>query len=125
MMQERRRIHRRYLAIYSRVFDHNSGCLLGYLGDLSTKGTMIISDGLLMENERYILRFDLPEGHPFSAKYLLVEARVAWCQMDVDSLFYSIGFEFIQTDEKQNIVIDEMIEAYEFNWNVPSDGHSR
>lgn len=122
-MQERRRIHRRYLAIYSRVFNYRSGNLIGYLADLSQKGTMLIADCALAENEKYSLRFDLPKNPPFSVKHLIIEARVAWCRMGVDPLLHSIGFEFLQVDKKQTGVIEEMIEAYEFNWNMPDDSH--
>ena len=43
-MHDRRKLDRKYLTIYSRVFDRVSGRLLGYLADLSEKGAMIISD---------------------------------------------------------------------------------
>ena len=55
-MQERRRIDRKYLAIYSRVFDRSSGRVLGYLADLSQQGIMIISDDPLAENVIFNLR---------------------------------------------------------------------
>jgi len=48
-MTERRKINRKYLAVYSRVFDRSSGGVLGYLADLSQKGTMLISDNSMPE----------------------------------------------------------------------------
>ena len=43
-MDERRKLDRKYLIVYSRVFERNLGKMLGYLGDLSLSGVMIISE---------------------------------------------------------------------------------
>ena len=119
-MQERRKITRKYLAVYSRVFDRGSGRVLGYLADLSQKGTMIISDDPLSEHDIFNLRFDLPDPPLFSADHLDMQARVAWYSPDVDPAFHNIGFEFISLSEQGSRIIAEMIEAYEFNRSVPN-----
>jgi hypothetical protein len=118
-MQERRRIHRKYLAVYSRVFDRASKRVLGYLADLSQSGAMILSDDPLPEDDIFNLRLDLPAPPLFSEKHLDLQARVAWCSPDVDPAFYNIGFEFISISEPDGRVIEEMIEAYEFSRNSP------
>jgi hypothetical protein len=119
-MQERRKLERKYLAIYSRVFDRNSGRVLGYLADLSQKGSMIISDDPLAENSRISLRFDLPDPPLFSTDHLNLDARVAWCKPDIDPAFYNIGFEFSSVSEKESHIIDEMVDAYEFRRDMPN-----
>jgi hypothetical protein len=48
-MDERRQIPRKYLMVYSRVFDRETGKVLGYLSDLNLMGAMIISDDTLIE----------------------------------------------------------------------------
>jgi hypothetical protein len=118
-MQERRRIDRKHLAVYSRVFDRTSGLVLGYLGDLSPNGTMLISDDPIPEGEFFNLRFDLPDPPLFSVSHLDLKARSAWCSPDVDPAFYNIGFEFISVSQDEQLIIAEMIEAYQFNWNPP------
>ena len=120
-MTERRKLDRRYLAIYSRVFDRGSGRVLGYLADLSQKGAMIISDNPLSENELFSLRLDLPDPPFFSADHLDIQARVAWCRPDVDPAFKNIGFEFDSISEEQARIIEEMVVAYEFNRDNPPD----
>jgi hypothetical protein len=119
-MQERRKLERKYLAIYSRVFDRNSGRVLGYLADLSQNGSMIISDDPLPENTLISLRYDLPDPPLFSTDHLNMEARVAWCKPDIDPAFYNIGFEFSSVSEKESRIIDEMVEAYEFRRDMPN-----
>jgi hypothetical protein len=113
-MQERRKISRKYLAIYSRVFDRVSGRVLGYLSDLTSGGAMIISDSSIVEDQDINLRFDLPDPTLFSADHLNMDAHIRWCRPDIDPAFYNIGFEFKEISPEQAKIIDEMITAYEF-----------
>ncbi len=119
-MKERRTLDRKYLMVYSRVFDRATGRILGYLSDLSPKGAMIISDDPISENAKLSLRFDLPDPPLFSTDHLNLEARVAWCKPDIDPSFYNIGFEFLEINEQEKMIIEEMIEAYEFRRDLPN-----
>jgi hypothetical protein len=118
-MEERRKLDRKYLAIYSRVFDRVSGRVLGYLSDMSQHGAMIISDDPMAEEVELRLRFDLPDPVLFSTDHLNLDARVAWCRPDIDPAFYNIGFEFTGVGEKESRIIEEMVIAYEFRRDVP------
>ena len=118
-MQERRNIERKYLVIYSRVFDRDSGKVLGYLADISQKGMMTISDDPLNENEIFNLRLDIPEPSEFSAKYLDMQAKVTYCRPDVDPEFLNIGFEFLSVNTLESQIIEEMISVYEFTRKFP------
>lgn len=119
-MNERRTLDRKYLMVYSRVFDRLTGKILGYLSDLSPKGAMIISDDPIGENVKLSLRFDLPDPPLFSTDHLNLEARVAWCKPDIDPSFYNIGFEFLEINEQEKMIIEEMIDAYEFRRDPPN-----
>ena len=70
---------RKYLIIYSRVFDQTLGKLLGYLSDLSEQGAMIIAEEPLDAGSLLPLRFDLPDPKIFHAHNLIITARVAHC----------------------------------------------
>lgn len=119
-MHERRKLDRKYLMVYSRVFDRTSGRILGYLSDLSPKGAMIISDDPLPEEMELPLRFDLPDPRLFSTDHLNIQAKVAWCRPDIDPSFYNIGFSFGTVTEREAQIILEMIEAYEFRRDLPN-----
>lgn len=119
-MKERRTLDRKYLMVYSRVFDRMTGKILGYLSDLSPKGAMIISDDPISENAKLSLRFDLPDPPLFSTDHLNLEARVAWCKPDIDPSFYNIGLEFFEISESEKSIVEEMIEAYEFRRDLPN-----
>jgi len=118
-MQERRKISRKYLAIYSRVFDRSSGRVIGYLSDLTDKGAMVISDTSMAENQDVSLRFDLPDPALFSIDHLNIDTTIKWCRPDIDPAFYNIGFEFKTISPEQAKIIEEMIVAYEFRRDGP------
>lgn len=119
-MKERRTLDRKYLMVYSRVFDRSTGKILGYLSDLSPKGAMVISDDPIRENAKISLRFDLPDPPLFSTDHLNLEARVAWCKPDIDPSFYNIGFEFTEINQQEKAIVEEMIVAYEFRRDQPN-----
>jgi hypothetical protein len=105
--------------VYSRVFDRDTGRILGYLSDLSQKGAMIISDDPMAEHILLHLRFDLPDPPLFSTDHLNIDARVAWCMPDIDPAFHNVGFEFANLDDNQARIVEEMIVAYEFRRDLP------
>ncbi len=113
-MEDRRKLERKYLLMYSRVYDVKSGKLLGYLADLSPGGAMIIGDDALPEDAAFELQLDLPEYPHFPLKLLKLNARVAHCEPDLDPRFHDIGFEFQGVKPEQVKVIEQMMEAYEF-----------
>jgi hypothetical protein len=121
-MDERRKLARKYLIVYSRVFERNFGNLLGYLSDLSLKGAMIISEEQQVPNTVMILRFDLPDkgSDLFGVEHMDIPARIAYCQPDVSPEFYNIGFEFLEVDSQQEVFIEVMMEKYEFNREIPN-----
>lgn len=113
-MKERRKLPRKYLMVYSRVFDQKTGRIIGYLSDLNQLGAMTISDDPLPVDSVIELRFDLPDPIIFSSDHLNIKARVAWCQADINPVFYNIGFEFLNISPKEADIIEQMIITYEF-----------
>jgi len=119
-MDERRKLARKYLIVYSRVFERNLGKMLGYLGDLSPIGAMIISEQAQTINSVLPLRFDLPDIQLFDTSLLDITARVAHCEPDINPAFYNIGFEFLGVTPEQKAVIEKMMDAYEFRREIPN-----
>ncbi len=120
MTDERRKLDRKYLIVYSRVFERNLGKMLGYLGDLSLSGAMIISEQAQTVNSVLPLRFDLPDLQLFSIGQLDIAARVAHCEPDINPAFYNIGFEFLDVTPEQKAIIEKMMDAYEFRREIPN-----
>ncbi len=117
-MDEKRKLARKHLMIYSRVFERNLGKMLGYLSDLSPIGAMIISEQPQEVNVILPLRFDLPGTGLFTENKLDVDARVVRCDPDIDPAFYNIGFEFQGLKPEQLPIIERLMETYEFRRNV-------
>jgi hypothetical protein len=113
-MQERRKQARKYLMVYSRVFHRENGRILGYLADLSPTGAMIISDDAMPANATLPLSFDLPDPASFPISRLNLEARVAWCNPDIDPSFYNLGLEFSPLGDGEQAIVQGLIDAYEF-----------
>jgi hypothetical protein len=112
-MEERRRLHRRHILFYSRVFDRKTGVFLGYLGNMNEGGLMIISEEPIPVDETFLLRIDLPEDI-YSTTVLNFEARSVWCKLDVDPNFYNTGFQLAHITEEGKEIIAQIIEDYGF-----------
>lgn len=118
-MKERRKRNRTSLMSYSQVFDLHGGRLIGYLADLTESGAMVIASKPLEVGAAITLQVEVPELPDLHLERLTLEARVVWCQLDISPEFLNIGFEFTQVHPEQRPVLRGIMEAYEFNRNVP------
>jgi PilZ domain len=119
-MQERRKAQRKNLMAYTQVFDLYGGYLLGYLGDLHLNGAMVIGNKLITENTELTLAIELPDDLPnISVPRIAIPARVVWYQQDISPEFFNVGFEFKEVTPEQKIVIEAIIENYEFRRDMP------
>jgi len=118
-MQERRKQPRKNLMAYSQVYDLYGGALLGYLGDLTPSGAMVIGERKVEVDSEITLQFEVPEIEDIQLKKLSLPSRVAWCQPDVSLQYQNIGFEFKEITGEQNKVIAAIMEAYEFRHEMP------
>ncbi len=107
-MEERRKLKRRYLMFYSRVFDTRKGVLLGYLCDLTVEGAMLISEAPIPTGVLFSLRMDLPESFYPQRTYLQFEARSIWCRPDIDPLFYNTGFHLLEMSPEDAAAIEQI-----------------
>jgi hypothetical protein len=112
-MEERRRLHRRHILFYSRVFDRKTGVFLGYLGNMNEGGLMIISEEPIPVDETFLLRIDLPEDI-YSTTVLNFEAKSVWSRKDIDPNFYNTGFQLVEITEEGKEIINQIVEDYGF-----------
>lgn len=118
-MRERRKETRKTLMAYTQVFDLYGGHLLGYLGDLTQLGVMVIGEKPMDENTELTLAIELPELPNVTAMRITLPARVAWCQQDLSPEYFNVGFEFKQVTDEQTILIQAIIDQYEFRRDLP------
>lgn len=112
-MDERRRLHRRHILFYSRVFDRKTGVFLGYLGNMNEGGLMIISEDAIEVDQIFLLRIDLPEDI-YSRTVLNFEAKSVWCRKDIDPKFHNTGFQLMEISKDGKDIISQIIEDYGF-----------
>lgn len=118
-MKDRRKQNRKDLNAYSQVFDLYEGTLLGYLGDLTTSGAMVIGENCLEIDHELTMQLVVPALEGNTVRRLSIPARVAWCEPDVSPQFYNIGFEFKDVSADQRKVLEAIIDAYEFRREMP------
>lgn len=118
-MIERRKQERKNLVAYTQVFDMYGGNLLGYLGDLTVSGAMIISEKPMKPDTEITLAIELPELPDIQTMRMSLLARVAWCEQDLSPQYFNIGFEFKIVKDNQKNLITSIIENYQFRRDVP------
>ena len=119
-MDERRKEPRKDLMSYSQVFDVHKGYLLGYLGDITALGAMVISDSPLNIDIEMEISVQLPELENFSEDLITIPVRVAWCRQDISPEYFNVGIEFKKLTDRQRKIIDAVIGNYEFRRQNPN-----
>jgi hypothetical protein len=115
-MAERRRVKRKYLLFYTRIFDGGTDALLGHLIDITPQGAMLISEKPLPVDADIRLRMELSPDVA-AVPYVEFDAHSIWCRPDVNPLFYNTGFELRGVTAEQAEIIEHIIEAYGFRDN--------
>ena len=111
MDDERRKLRRKYLAFFTRVFDRSTGQLLGHLADLTPKGMMLISEKPLQTEIVYNLQMDL-SGTFFEKERLDFQADSIWCRPDIDPAFYNTGFRLLKMSQEDIDIVQRIIKEY-------------
>lgn len=113
-MENKRRLKRRHLIYYLRVFDQTNGQLIGHLVDITKEGLMLISEVPLSMDQTYHFRMVLP-SEILSKVELDFVATVVWCKKDINPDFYATGFKLVSISEDDLVVIESLIHRYGFN----------
>lgn len=104
-----RKVARRHLIYYLRVFNKQDGKMIGNLVDISTRGIMLVSDAPIEINKRFSLKMVLPETIAGSRE-VEFEAESRWCQNDANQDFYDTGFELIDPTNKFLEAVDKLVD---------------
>lgn len=104
-----RKVPRRHLIYYLRVFDADSNEMLGNLVDISTRGIMLVSEKPVEVDKAFNLHMVLPETLEGSRD---VEFRgiSRWCRNDVNPSFYDTGFELVDPSSSFMEALDKLVD---------------
>jgi hypothetical protein len=119
-MQERRKQPRKDLMSYSQVFELYHGKLIGYLGDITFLGAMVIGEDPYEIGTQLNISIQLPELPGITATRMAMPVRVVYCQADLSPEYYNIGVEFTLVTDQQKKIIEAIVENYEFRRQTPN-----
>lgn len=111
-MNDRRKHERQHLAFFTRIYDRETGQMLGNLANLTNDGIMLIADEPVEINRLYKIHMELDEAI-LKKDHLNFEARCLWCGPDpLSDLFYNAGFQFSQIDAPDLEIIRQITHQY-------------
>lgn len=90
-MSEKRQIQRQQLGYYLRVFNRHDDQPIGFIGNVSDEGLMLISQWPMLVGGCFDLRLKLP-GREGGIQYLDFTALCRWSHEDVTPGSYDSGF---------------------------------
>ena len=112
-MEEKRRLKRRHLIYYLRVFEKNADQPIGHMVDISTGGMMLISENPVKTDHVFELRMVLPveiEG----SREIIFFAESKWCSEDENPDFYNTGFQLISPSPEHIKITEHLIQKFCF-----------
>ena len=125
-MDNRRRETRRKLMAFTPVYDLHPRMLLGYLGDLTMKGALIVGTSLTTIGKETELEIDFPSDIPdIPTIPVKTPARIAWCRQDESPQYYNIGVEFTNLSPENAILFEQILERYHFRYVLSDDDFER
>jgi len=114
-MSTQRKEPRKKLMAFTPVYDLRHKTLLGFVGDLTLKGAMVIGEKSVETEKHFILGIEFPEAPPtLTATRIVIPARVAWCRQEDGPQSFNIGFEFTEVSAENAAVIEAVLERYQF-----------
>ncbi|MBC7878599.1 MAG: PilZ domain-containing protein [Anaerolineales bacterium] len=114
-MDNKRKVSRKKLIAFTPVYDLLHKTLLGYIGDLTPQGVMVIGQKQWEINKHFTLGIEFPsdEAQDHTLK-IVTSARVAWCKPDETPQYFNIGFEFLDVSPEKLKIIDAVLTRYQF-----------
>ncbi len=117
-MQERRKISRKFLSYFIRVYDGDSRDQIGNLVDITPEGVMLLSPKPVARGQVIHLRLEVTPDVS-NKPFLEFSARSRWCRPDIEPSLFNVGFKILQLEPEGVEVIRRINDAYGFRENRP------
>ncbi|MEN2393429.1 PilZ domain-containing protein [Pseudomonas halotolerans] len=113
-MYKKRRIERHQLPYFLRVFNGVNDRPVGFLGNVSEDGLMLISQLPLMVGAVFDLRLKIPtnEGPP---QDITLTASCLWCHEDVTPQHYDAGFSLQWAPPEYGQLVNALRQYFSFH----------
>ena len=112
-MLERRKLKRRHLIYYLRVFERNNDQLIGHVVDITSEGAMLISEEPIETDTVFQCRMVLPEGMEGSRE-ITFDAKSVWSKKDINPNYYATGFQMLKAAPKDLDTVERLIVDFGF-----------
>jgi hypothetical protein len=114
-MDNQRKESRKKLVAFTPVYDLLHKTLIGYVGDLTPLGVMVVGQKQLEINKSLTLGIEFPdnESDTHTVK-MAISVRTAWCRPDETPQYFNIGFEFLDISPENTRIIGVILERYRF-----------
>lgn len=112
-MLNQRSIQRHHLPYYLNVFNRLTDKPLGFIGNLSETGLMLISPYPMMTNARFEMRLKIPGQHG-QLRYIDFSATCRWSREDVTPGSFDSGFELNTPTNDIRSMIDALHHYFSF-----------
>jgi Tfp pilus assembly protein PilZ len=113
-MNEKRGNERKKLTAFTPVYDSRQNILLGYLGDLTIQGAMVVGENPMEVNTQITLAIEFPETPKLPARRVAIPARVAWCSHEESLHSFKTGVEFQELNQEDKKIIEAILERYQY-----------
>ena len=110
-MEEKRRLKRKNLSYYLRVFDDSTNQPVGDAANITTEGMLLITDHPIEINAIFRLRMLLPQGIDKNG-YLEFTAESKWWEKGFIPDSYNVGFQLKNISQQGIQAIESLIEKF-------------
>ena len=111
---EKRKIKRRHIIYYLKVFDSETDLLLGQLVNITTDGFQMVGEEPIAPGIGLDLKMQLPEKI-HNKKIINFNAECMWCKRDVNPSYFSTGFEYRDISKDDLNIINSLIYDFSFH----------
>ena len=108
-----RRIERHQLPYFLQVFNRITDKPIGYLGNVSENGLMLISSLPMMTEVDFELRLKVPVAQD-EFKAIDLTATCLWSHEDVTPQHYDSGFSLLEAPEEYRHLINALLQYFSF-----------
>ena len=126
-MQNQRKESRKKLIAFTPVYNLLHKKLIGYVGDLTPQGVLVIGENPMEIDKNLALGIEFPSDDAESSVLrMAISGRTAWCRRDEDTpQYFNIGFEFIGTSQENAEIIEMILGRYQFRYVASIDEFKR
>jgi hypothetical protein len=117
-MKDKRKIKRRFLLYYMRIYDVATRQQIGNLVDITQRGIMVVSEKPIPEGQTTRLRMELTD-EVASKPFMEFSVVSKWCEPDITPNMYNTGFEIQDLSAEDAEIINRINEQFGFRDNAP------